>query len=180
MELLPAPESLTRQQLEHILRAAGSITDLSDFIVVGSQAVLGSVPDAPASLLVSLEADLFPREKPELSDLVDGTIGELSPFHQTFGYYGHGVAPNTAVLPGGWESRLVGLSNENTNGVTGWCLAPRDIAYSKLVAGRPKDMAYVRELLAHDLISLNELKADIEENPSPHQEVLRGRCRLLS
>jgi hypothetical protein len=40
-------------------------------------------------------------------------IGELSPFHETFGYYAHGVAEETALLPQGWKDRLVAVQNAN-------------------------------------------------------------------
>jgi hypothetical protein len=46
---------MTRAHLEHIIRAAGAIADLEDVVVIGSQAVLGGFPDAPAELLVSNE-----------------------------------------------------------------------------------------------------------------------------
>lgn len=98
---------MTREQLEHVVRAAAQIVDDDELVIVGSQAVLGEFPDAPPALLVSNEADVYPKNKPELADLIDGTIGELSPFHETFGYYAHGVGRTTAVLPEGWEERLV-------------------------------------------------------------------------
>ena len=90
---------MKRAQLEHILRAAGTIADDMDIVVVGSQAVLGSVPDPAAAMLVSMEADVYPRNHPERADLIDGSIGEGSPFHATFGYYAQGVGPETAKLP---------------------------------------------------------------------------------
>ena len=76
------------------------------------------------------------------SDLIDGTIGEASPFHAAFGYYGQGVDRTTATLPRGWEDRLVPLRNENTRGATGWCLEPHDLLISKYVAGREKDRVF--------------------------------------
>jgi len=76
-----------RQQLEHIIRAAADITGASEFVIVGSQAVLGQFPQAPDELLVSIEADVFSLRDPADNDLIDGSIGEGSPFHQTFGYY---------------------------------------------------------------------------------------------
>lgn len=49
---------MTRSELEHLIRAAGSIADDSEIVVIGSQSVLGQFPDAPASLLASAEADV--------------------------------------------------------------------------------------------------------------------------
>jgi len=95
---------VNRAQLEHLIRAAATIAEDDEIIVIGSQAILGQFPDAPADLCVSMEADLYPRNKPEMADLIDGSIGEGSPFHTTFGYYAQGVAVETAVLPRGWAS----------------------------------------------------------------------------
>src|SRR5579872_2521304 len=67
-----------RAPREHIIRAAGTIADVRRRHI-GSQAILGEFPDAPAELLVSSEADVFPSHPPERSDLIDATIGEGSP-----------------------------------------------------------------------------------------------------
>jgi hypothetical protein len=81
--------------------------------------VLGQFPNAPASLLVSAEAVVFPLHKPELADLIDGSIGEGSPFHELYGYYAQGVGEQTATLQTGWRDRLIRIY---TRGVTGLCL----------------------------------------------------------
>ena len=113
---------MNRAALERLLRAAAAIANERELVVIGSQAVLGQFPDAPEALLASIEADVYPKHAPEKSDLIDGTIGELSVFHQTFGYYAHGVDEATATLPAGWTERLVPIQNENTGGAIGWCL----------------------------------------------------------
>ena len=143
-----------RHQLEHIIRAAAGITGASEFVIIGSQAVLGQFPQAPAELLVSIEADVFSLRDPADSDLIDGSIGEGSPFHQTFGYYAHGVSQETAVLPAGWRERLVAVRNQNTGGGTGLCLEIHDLAVSKLVAGREKDLDFISGLLRHGLVQV--------------------------
>ena len=134
---------MKRSDLEHILRASKAITGETEFVVIGSQAILGPFPDAPRVLRESLEADLYPRFHPHLVAEIEGSLGELSPFHQTFGYHADGVSPSTATLPTGWEQRLIRLSNENTAGAIGWCLEPHDLAFSKLAARREKDFRFV-------------------------------------
>ena len=44
---------MQREQLEHIIRAAGVITNQYDFIVIGSQSILGAVRYPPAECLMS-------------------------------------------------------------------------------------------------------------------------------
>lgn len=41
---------MNRSQLEHLVRAAAAVTNEYDFIVIGSQSVLGAFPDAPFDL----------------------------------------------------------------------------------------------------------------------------------
>jgi hypothetical protein len=55
---------MRRPQLEHVIRAAAGITGATEIVVIGSQAVLGQFPDAPADLLVSIEADVFTFRNP--------------------------------------------------------------------------------------------------------------------
>ena len=147
-------------------------------IVIGSQAILASVTHPPAELVVSREADLYPRDAPEKADLITGSIGEFSLFHETFGYHGDGVSPDTAVLPDGWRERLVSLHNDNTGGVTGLCLSCADIAISKLVAGRAKDINYVKALLLHRIVLKSAVTA-LAQKLSPENRTL-VESRLIS
>ena len=90
---------MTRAQLEHIVRAAGSITDESVILVLGSQSILGAFPAVPPPLDVSREADVCPLHAPEKADLISGAIGEVSLFDSTFSYYAHGLPPESCPCP---------------------------------------------------------------------------------
>ena len=99
--------------------------------------------------------------------MIDGSIGEGSPFHQTFGYYAHSVSVETAVLPEGWRQRLVPLHNQNTGGGIGLCLEIHDLAVSKLVAGREKDLDFISGLLRHRLILMDTIRARLKATALP-------------
>ena len=51
---------MNRAQLEHVIRAAATIAEDDEIVVIGSQAILGQFPDAPAELCVSVEAEGIP------------------------------------------------------------------------------------------------------------------------
>lgn len=172
---------MTRSNLEHIIRAAGTIADDPDIIVIGSQAVLGQFPDADAGLLMSMEADVYPRNRTERRDLIDGSIGEGSPFEREFGYYAHGVDASTAVLPRGWEERLVLVCGAHTNSFRGWCLDVHDLAVAKLVAGREKDRDFVQILARRDYIQAPVLQARLSETEvaPPVRTIAEARVRAL-
>lgn len=156
---------MKRSHLEHIIRAAATIADDDDIIVIGSQAILGQFPDAPAELRISVEADIWPRNHPERWELIDGAIGELSMFHDTFGYYAQGVGKETAVLPAGWEDRLIPVATPATRGATGWCLEIHDLVISKYVAGREKDAHFVGSVIAHDMVEKSVLLLRLSHTP---------------
>lgn len=167
---------MRREDLEHLIRAAAAITNQYELVVVGSQSILGAFPDAPAALLRSMEADLYPLRRPDLADLIDSAIGELSPFHDQFGYYAQGVGPETAILPAGWADRVVKIQNKNTDLKTGLCLDVHDLAASKLAAGREKDWAFVKIMLDEKIADPKTLMARIALLPinEPKKAELTG------
>jgi len=173
---------MKRHQLEHILRAAAGITGGDEFVVIGSQAILSQFPDPPEELVHSMEADLFSLRDSSDSDLIDGSIGEASPFHQTFGYHAHGVGEETAVLPEGWKNRLIRFRTENTGGATGLCLEVHDLAVSKLVAGREKDLDFVAGLIRHGLASQDIICERLAVTPldTVRRELCAGRLQRFS
>jgi hypothetical protein len=166
---------VNRAQLEHVIRAAATIAGDTEIVVIGSQAILGRYPEAPAELLVSADVDVYPRNHPERAELIEGSIGELSPFHDTYGYYAQGVGERTAVLPGGWESRLVPVP---TPAGTGLCLEPHDLLISKYVAGREKDRDYVRTAARHRLADRQTLLERLARTPVDEQQRNRVAAQI--
>lgn len=170
---------MTREELEHAIRAACDVSGDTEVYVFGSQAILAQFPDAPAALRQSAEADIAPVHAVDMVDVIDANLGELSPFHEAYNYYVHGVAIDAAVFPDGWQRRAISIRNANTNNFTGWCVEVHDLAASKLVAFREKDTDFVRILIAEELVNLRKLLLRIDQLPAgerlPHE--LRNRIR---
>lgn len=146
---------MKRHELEHVLRASAAITNDTSFVVIGSQAVLLPFPNAPTELLLSNEVDLYPAMHPEHADLLDGAIGQLSVFHDTFGYHADGVGPDTATMPTDWMqfAKLYYIGD-----LTAVSPDLHDLAVSKCVAGRDKDAVWVAALLRHRMIDSKRLQ----------------------
>lgn len=155
---------MTREQLEHAIRAASDVADDKELWVFGSQALLGSFPTPAAGLRASIEVDVQPKNKPENVDLIDGALGELSQFHRTHGFYVHGVSLDSATLPRHWEERVKPVVDAiGTRGATGWCLEVHDLAASKLAAYRSKDREFVRLLMLERMIDVEVLRARLDQ-----------------
>lgn len=172
------------EEFEHLIAAAAEVTGRDEFVIVGSQAILGSVQEPPDSMLQSMEADIYPLEVPEAADLIDGSLGDGSPFHAAFGYYAHGVGPETAKAPRGWEKRLVRREIPARPGsdrtAVVWCLEIHDLVLSKLVAGRERDRDYAAEALQAGLVQTEVLLRRVRDLPVSDElrihieHVLRG------
>jgi hypothetical protein len=152
---------MNRSGFEHAIRAAGGVLGMNEVLIIGSQALHASVDsDLPDEARRSVEVDVAAMKDPDgrLADLIDGSIGEASMFHATFGYYAQGVVETTAVLPSGWRNRLVRFETPATNGVVAWCLEVHDLWISKAIAGRPKDVEFCNALVAGGIVRGPELR----------------------
>ena len=152
---------MKKQQVDHVLRAAGRITGAKQFVIIGSQSLHGTNPDLADELVRSAEVDLIAKQGTNRTEWLN-VIGPDSPFHENFGYYADPVDEMTATLPKGWKGRLVNLAPGDTEGVRGLCLDPHDLAIAKYVARRDKDVAFNRELVARRVVTQERLLALLE------------------
>lgn len=153
---------MKKQQVDHVLRAAGRITGEKQFIIIGTQSLHGKHPDMADDIVRSAEVDLIAKRDASRTEWLN-VIGQDSSFHQQFGYYADAVDETTATLPRGWKGRLVNLPSGDTGGVVGLCLDPHDLAIAKYVACREKDVVFTRELARRGIVSNDRLLALLEQ-----------------
>ena len=173
---------MNRAELEHVIQAAHKIVG-GDIVVIGSQAVLRAFPDAPQAMLRSPEADVYPRDEPERAIEIDGAIGVFTMFHDLYGYYAHGVGPETPHAPAGWEGRMLKIQvppmMRGDDYITAWFLEIHDLALSKLAAGREKDFEFVIEALRARLIDRDNLERGVPLMPEADREPVRERVQIV-
>jgi hypothetical protein len=153
---------MRKQQLDHVLHAAGRITGERLFIIIGSHALHGTHPDVADEILTSFEADLILDSGVDRTEWLNA-IGVGSEFHESHGYYAVIVDIATVTLPNGWRSRLVDLPPGDTAGVRGLCLDPHDLAIAKYAAFRDEDLAFARELAHRGITAKRQLRRLLEE-----------------
>ena len=184
---------MKREELEHVLRAAADIVE-DELVVIGSQAILAEHPNAPASLLRSVEVDLYPLTQPERADEIDGALGDGSRFHETYEYYAHGVGPETAIAPAGWQGRTLRLElppiRRTRENVVAWCMASHDLVLAKLAAGRLHDDLHLQvvgaeqprpfavDAIREGLVDRQQLELGVALMPESHREVTRERLAI--
>jgi hypothetical protein len=161
----------TLDDLERAVRAIATEFDTDKVIIIGSQAVLVSWPDAPTDMRSSPEIDAYPGNAKfwekiypdmEASEHINGLFGYGSQFHQTHGFYIDGVDENTARLPPDWEQRAW-IRQLNVGGKTIRVVAPspEDLIASKLARLDPKDKEFVETYHAERPLNLGLIEERI-------------------
>jgi hypothetical protein len=170
-----------REEFEHVIRAAADVVK-DEIVVIGSQAIHGEVADPPPALLISREVDVYPRSAPERAGEIDGAIGDGSQFDSSYGYYAHGVGPETAKAPAGWQERLIRVdvpSRGKHPGAIAWCMTAHDLVLAKLAAGRSHDFVFVEEALRHEVVERSQLALGLHLMEEPYRTLARERLEVI-
>jgi hypothetical protein len=145
--------------LIHLLEAAQSLVRPERIVVLGSSSLLQVDPalgEAGQPLEFSYDADLLisPMNEEGARILME-SLGQESFFAKRHGYYADILrAEITQTLPEGWPSRLLELEGVSASFV----LNPVDLALVKLILGRPKDLALLREIMKREIITAESLR----------------------
>lgn len=142
---------------DDLLRAARSVAEhfsTERVIIVGSQAILLTWPDAPVVMKITPEIDIYPENNREwelrnpgfeASEEISVLFGEMSQFHERFGFYLDGVDENTARMPPDWldhaETMEIDVYGRTVIVV---CLSIEDVIVSKLHRLVEKDMTLIK------------------------------------
>lgn len=97
------------------------------------------------------------------------------------GFYVHGVGTETALLPPGWQSRLVEVAPDPGTRSIGLCLDPHDLCGAKIAALREKDRSFVSSLVDVGLIDPVLLRNRIAnvETSKKHRARMRSFAEFL-
>lgn len=167
--------AMTLEQFDHICRAAAAIASVKKVYAFGANAIIPWLANSGHSIplpgfLPSRELDISVGNE-KLDSLIDGAIGELSAFDETFSVYAHGVSLATFQAPNNWRKRA-GKRTEPVSGIEIVVPHPHDLMISKLVAGRPKDFDFATRV--HELYPMTEeeVEALSAEFRQAHPEAL--------
>lgn len=126
-------------------------------VIAGSQSLHAFTDHLPSIAKRSVECDfLFASGNTEYRDKVNKELGVLTEYQDKQGFYADAVGIATIVLPDGWESRLKPLEDGSGETVA-LCIDIHDLAASKLIAGREKDLIFLENALASELIVIDLL-----------------------
>jgi len=146
-----------RDEFRDAIRRAAEISGDRDLVVVGSQSLHGSfnmaVLQESLVLIFSMEIDILTADDPD-GDKV-WALQVCGGAHA--GAEIDGVEITTSTLPLGWVDRLVPFPLDDTpEAVIAWCLEPHDLVVAKAVAGREKDLRFIRAAVAGGLVDPEE------------------------
>jgi len=152
---------LKREDLRRLFAQARELCGHTEYVVLGSLAVLGHTGTVPPRMAASLDVDAYTRMDPGRIFDLEPALGQGSPFEAEHGYYLDPVSPPVATLPDGWESRLTRIELEPR--LVAWFLEPNDAAVSKYARMEPRDREWIRPGLRAGILSLGILDARFEQ-----------------
>lgn len=180
-------------QLRDLARRAANRTGYRQILVLGSQAVHGSLPgvELPSITTISEEADLA-----IVNDLTGDTphqieagFGMGSPYHQSLGVYADGIALSEVALPDGWEGRLrseqIADPEDPDNPVTLLFPEIHDLCASKMAVavtggfGRRSDREFVKALADAGHLDLDLLDTRIDRLPDTVNPAIRDKAHAI-
>jgi hypothetical protein len=149
---------MRREDLRRLFARAKDLCGETDYVVLGSLAVLGWASEVPPRMAASIDVDAYSKNDPaRIFELAPA----LSPFEREHGYYLDPISPTVATLPSGWESRLTRIQLEPA--LAAWFLEPNDAAVSKYARMEPRDREWIRPGLRAGVLSLAVLDARFAE-----------------
>jgi hypothetical protein len=171
---------VNREQLFDLTERVKLLAGVKLPVIVGSQSLYGVTSQVPDIVKRSVECDfLLLAVGPPAFRAVIEQIGFASSFQETHGYYADAVGLATVVLPTGWQDRLVPLT-DNAGNPRAYCLEVHDTCVSKLMAGREKDLAFIKELLDRGLVDVETFVARAEQVADmPQSDALSPRLEKL-
>jgi hypothetical protein len=159
---------MTLAALQHLVQAAHALAGDRTFLVLGPASLLASFPelgDGASPLASTYDADLCPEPFDELTALMlEEALGENRAYFRRHGYHADVLRDSILeTLPNGWRGRLVAVPGCPS----AFALEPTDLAAVKLLVGRPKDLALVRQLHASGHLDAAEVRSRLADLDIP-------------
>jgi hypothetical protein len=141
-----------REDLRRLFSRAHELCGESEYVVMGSLAILGQEGEVPPRMAASIDVDAFSKADPGRVFDLARELGQGSPFEAAHGYYLDPISPRIATLPVGWEGRLTRIQLDAE--IAAWFLEPHDVAVSKYARMEPRDREWIRPGLEAGLLTL--------------------------
>jgi hypothetical protein len=174
---------MQRHELVDILLKAAEISGHAEFVIIGSQAIYGTSPDANIEIVVrSNDVDLYPARGYGATNLIYEELmlhlGQDSDYHVATNAYIEAVPENLARFPADWRDRavreVVGTAQIGGKSCDVVAIFPEihDLTVSKLAIRREKDLEFLAGVVDLGLIDQVTLRERYLEAPRVTKERL--------
>lgn len=170
------------EQLYTLLLNAAKISGWTNLVVIGSQAIHGTVEDPEIDVVArSPDADFYrPGGYPSdaMWEHILSEIGQDSDYHIKNLVYAEAVPQDLVRLPLDWERRAktktIGTITVGDSEVPVTVTFPDiyDLTVSKLSINRPKDIAFMQAVVEQGLVEQPQLEDRFKQAPRTSKEVI--------
>lgn len=139
-------------EIERLLIQARARSGHTDYVIVGSLAILGATKNPPPAMIRSIDVDLYIKHDPGRTSELHPNLGQGSIFEIEEGYYLDAVSPSLPSFPEGWENRMV---VKKFGEINAFFVNPNDVAVSKYIRGEERDVRWIKAGLRIGLLDLD-------------------------
>jgi len=139
---------VNREQFNNLVWQVGQVAEISEFVIIGSNAIHAHLPPEKITGPLAVSADLDALlDRTHKWDSVLRSLGPLSTYAKVEHVWVDVVSEHTARYPSGWRDRQTPIRVPFEPSPVAWCPDLTDLAAAKMGAFRPQDKAFVAELL---------------------------------
>ncbi len=180
------------EQVYSILRRAADVTGWTEFVVIGSQAIHGTIenPDI-REVIRSNDVDIYPKGGYGANNAMWETVlvelGQDSDYHLETDTYVEAVPPTLARLPCGWLDRAI-IKNIGSIGfgngrrpINLYFPEIHDLVVSKIMIGvhREKDRAFLNAVVRLGLVNRETLEERLGSTSLPDPFIKHTAIRRI-
>ena len=139
---------VNREEFNNLVWLIGQVAEISEFEIIGSNAIHAHLSPEKITGPLALSADLDALlDRIRKWDSILRSLGPLSAYAREKHVWVDIVSEHTARYPTGWRDRQISIRVPFDPSPIVWCPDLTDIAAAKMGAFRSHDKAFVAELL---------------------------------
>jgi hypothetical protein len=174
---------MRKGELIEILLKAAEVSGYTEYVVIGSQAIHGTVADPDVEVVIrSSDADIYPvqgyGDQNSWYEELMLHLGQDSDHHVEANVYLEAVPTDLARLPPDWRERatteLIGSAQVGSESRAVYAIFPEihDLTVSKIAIRREKDLEFLRGVVRLGLVDRTTLRERYDRAPRITKERL--------
>lgn len=182
---------MRKAEVEKLLLKCAEVSWKTEFVIIGSQAIHGTLADPSIDAVVrSPDLDFYPKagysSRNSDYEAMMREVGQDSTYHEETGTFIEAVSTTLARFPSGWEDRTtrevigsIEVAGGEKREVAVIYPEIHDLTVAKLAIGREKDLEFLQGVIELKLVDKDLLKERYRQAPrTENDRIVDGLAQI--